>query len=816
MSVPPNRQPTEGATVPSTAATTNGTAGGSGGGQKLDARQIALLQLCFDETELTMVDDEAFDPATFVKEKCQHVSLSTLAADLKTYSEDIDARVMKHIHDDVHEAFISVSGQLVAIQDSLKSVLIPLDDVRGRVAHAVEGLAKHSGSVDELCGNIKKHEMERLYNSRLLELVLTQHSLDTHLDVVKREAAAQEGELVTVGGEKVAAISPKQNGTPARERNGAASTTSLADSPKDFTKTIAALQRAAADVQQVRSSAAALLPPPGDDAKAESTAAKKQASEHVERFFTALDDTFVATHDAFVKEPSSGNLAALSNVLGIYILLGDETHWCTVYSNRIVRPLAEDVITWKVAGGARSNANESKKLLQTLCARIENDIISALPLLRRELLGVAPGKEPTPGSVAQHISIISDAVWPAVSDTILKRMLFLFAPGIPAAFHSNFVNSQSVVALMEKNCSSLSELAKLRASFGMGVWLRNWNLDVYYALQQNELQQRIKNALAKPLAPGKHEAPALGAGFTFTYEATLDLVAAIHWFFSTDVIIFPLISKFMRDVISQVVGLSGHFQSAASKIGGAEAINICCFSSGDLGTLKRYLEGPWANAIVSALDGDTTLSNTTQQVINIATTLCSQGQEELKSVIERQLVEQCVAQLTHLKSIKAQYNMTKKPMPTAPSWFMKDSVKPIQEFRNQVSQLGVMSQDQVKRLTEEVVASVTEQLKQLTRDVMVSARKAQDAIDKLKRKKGDATATAGAGSNERPTEATATDRDKMVVQLYLDIEEFGSQLRSVGINKESYEPLKEVLKLVQRARWILGADIPMPPEIEEE
>jgi hypothetical protein len=137
-----------------------------------------------------------------------------------------------------------------------------------------------------------------------------------------------------------------------------------------------------------------------------------------------------------------------------------------------------------------------------------------------------------------------------------------------------------------------------------------------------------------------------------------------------------------------------------------------------------------------------------------------------------------------------------------------------------------------------VIDDISQKFRELTKETIISARKMEESLGKLRRKREEAKSqgsastanvstpvTAGADNaaasatgcaTTRVTNENATDRDKMVVQLYLDAHEYGSLLRPLGVNKESYVPLQSILKLCRRGNWILsGEDTPEPAEVDE-
>lgn len=78
----------------------------------------------------------------------------------------------------------------------------------------------------------------------------------------------------------------------------------------------------------------------------------------------------------------------------------------------------------------------------------------------------------------------------------------------------------------------------------------------------------------------------------------------------------------------------------------------------------------------------------------------------------------------------------------------------------------------------------------VTRDVLVSVKKMEDSLKRLKR----------ARDRTKLPEGSASDDDKIRIQLCLDVDHFGSKMEELGTQKEDVPSFTALLDMVQAAR----------------
>ena len=135
----------------------------------------------------------AFSPYSayaFVRDKRAHTSLKDLSGDLATFGRLLEGRIMHHIHEDVHEAFVAVSGQLGNMADPLDAAMAPLKAARGRLEASGRHLSNADSEVTAALAEAQRREAARLFHVGLLQMALTHEGA---CRVYSEAVAAQHG-----------------------------------------------------------------------------------------------------------------------------------------------------------------------------------------------------------------------------------------------------------------------------------------------------------------------------------------------------------------------------------------------------------------------------------------------------------------------------------------------------------------------------------------------------------------------------------------------------------------------------------------------
>lgn len=851
----------------------------------INNEQLQLLQLCFGEHEFCAsgsllfpssdaatgdisaqgVNDGAqteasetpmdYDPFQFIDEKLQHgIELETVCKDLMSFEKYLQAKIMTHVHEDVYEAFVNVSGQLVGLDEQLTRIHHPLTASRNRIESALDHLSAKENSIHQLLQDAEGKELHRMLHMGIAQTLLLHNTLCDDVDALQGLPFFASLQLPVKG----------TSASSSTNVSSAAAATSLSVPPPiEGDLTNAAVVISDEELRQLESvvacyfdleSAFAQLSIPSqgnDELNSEYRELKELVKEAHEHIVHLLNQAFLQTHELFLftttarsggavglkggsrlvgkHVPAAGDvLSKLRVLMSLYNQVGVDD-FTSLYRESIVRKIAEDVLSWKSSAQARSSSDQSSQLLSQLCATLLTTVLPIASIMREVF--------------AQEAAFypISAVFWPPVCNTVVTRMVYLFVPGIPSTFHSNFVAAHQLISLMENHCTTIAELQGFRTATETTLWCHKWNIDVYHTLRATEASERVKQLLLQPeTLSTKPPSPSL---IPFSSAAAQTISEVMLWYFDSSIFLFPLSQKLLRDSLSALhefvkfaAGCVKDSLAAFQQQSRVVDYHFLCSVVADFTALQQFMESSFKDA-VEARTGESVAScpplasifTVGQEIIK------KKGIETVRKLVIDYLLEQCMAILVNVKTIKATYSHTKKPMPSMPSWFISGVFESLSKFKAQCS--GHLPSEVIQFIVKAVVDEATLKLKEFTKETIVSARKTEESLGKLRRRREEANAkstttasTGGSGGTEtastptapaaagstRVTSESATDRDKMVVQLYLDAHEFGSQLRPFGINKESYTALHAVLKLCRRANWLLGDDIPEPPEVDDD
>lgn len=901
-----------------------------------------------------------FDPAQFITDKIdQGIALDVVCKDLSTFERFLQNRILQHVHEDVYEAFVSVSGELVGVDEQLTRVYQPLIGSKTRLESALLQLSNAETSVLGMLRIAEVQELHRQFHVGCTQALVLYDALCDATDELEKRAYFRS-----------LSLGSSSSGTTNDPTKQQTNNTTLVPDDADMN----ALRHILSDLldfenclRNISVPAVAGLPhsaspPTSSNAKQtqpssqqttpeqQQQLAKKQQAELQElkdlardahqHIMTILNNTFIAVHSVYVSVKlggtSSGSLSSddnnaqrvvggafqhrllvvLTSLTQAYATVGVD-EFVALYRDHIVRGFVESLLSWKAAAAARTSPDHGAALLSELCVSLGNVLFPLVSMIRQVLgaatatttastvasatsvdslqeeansSGGSPLSPSSPGnhhsdtssSRSPHRHLMSLVYWPAICNTVVTRMVFLFLPGIAATFHKHFIAAHQLVLLLEAQCGSMSELQGLRSSPEMTLWAHKWNVDVYHTLRATEAKDLLNHAtqiIAKyaQQTPSSTSPPPFtvatlqsleykphsGGGQSYpaaALQATSEVAHAALWLFSDGVFLFPLSHKLLRDAaiavrdyvsiatqaaISQMKNIESSTAPAAAG-GGAGSNTAAAAGGGGDGTIAfighvlkdlDWLGSQFVPVLLKAAVERATCEDaaTCPPLANILLRcremIQKQGVTKVQQALASSLTSQCSAVLQNIPTIKSTYSHTKKPMPSAPSWFISGILDALQKFKTGAK--NGLPDALVQQICATVIDDVTAKFRELAKDTIISARRIEENLGKLKlqRQKREAAqssnadlsavapaaAAAAALGGQRPSADGASDRDKMVMQLYLDAHEYGSLLRPFGVHKERYAPLQSILKLCRRAEWLLGDDnAPEPQEVADD
>lgn len=454
----------------------------------------------------------------------------------------------------------------------------------------------------------------------------------------------------------------------------------------------------------------------------------------------------------------------------------------------------------------------------------------------------------------------------------MRRLDLRSTDVFPRSYRAAF----TLTGLVDRSCLTRQEWQRWRMSPAMTSWQQRWDTDIYAAMRVGVMERAVEEALQTHQTTTTTAAAVVvsaeGVGtennrnnsnHTFALAPWGVLVTHIRHLFSPEVMLPVCLPVFIRrtvqlcvrtgDALAQNSGVThiSSFSVTASPSrpsAGAEeeagAVAGWMVFIADVHRFDDFIQEEWADAVVRGAEGWSAMgwqsaewgATSLQAMLRpiqahlhrrVATPLLTRAEERVVGEVMR---ISAVA-LQNIKSIRSAYTRTNKPLPHAPSWYVGHVAEPILRLVRQ-ARASAVPVTVTQRVAVAAMSAVTQQFVTLARGMLLAARRMEASWEKLRRRKETNTATTSSATSSSPppppsssssvgaprvTSETASDRDKMMLQIYRDINAFLSTVtKELGVwASPSREVQQQVDDLLRRAEWLLGAAMAEPPEIED-
>ena len=373
---------------------------------------------------------------------------------------------------------------------------------------------------------------------------------------------------------------------------------------------------------------------------------------------------------------------------------------------------------------------------------------------------------------------------------------------------------------------------------------KKWNLPIYYQLRFGECCTRLNKAMtrvqikegwgADVYTGDEAFAKELREKLGFELPLFLELYDSLVWLWRSDVVLMPLSHRFLRgatQLVGRLVafikdGLEGSIRfgevpppkAAAQKLedgpvsGTGEPIpepeplpdNSYCWGerledvaavAWELTVLETSLTHDYVEIVAAAIApvdvSDTNNKSDAEELRNIVADALVEATHDVAPVIRQSwsdvivniLTLKCSAPLSAVKGIAATYRMTNRPPPKVASPFVSKILGPLKEFDDTYSsrtppQIG-------SRWKSAVVYTVSARYSEAVEELIATVERTENALKTRKVRK----TASGAMS----------DGDKVKLQLFLDHQEYASNVAYLGIDVAAVPGLVKLKALTEQA-----------------
>ncbi|RHY30609.1 hypothetical protein DYB32_004192 [Aphanomyces invadans] len=396
-------------------------------------------------------------------------------------------------------------------------------------------------------------------------------------------------------------------------------------------------------------------------------------------------------------------------------------------------------------------------------------------------------------------------IWTPVVDTMRAKLGEVFTPANPDRFHHNFTTSMSFATSLEQLCATPAAAQRFRTTH-VQPFRDSWNLVVYlqvlllhravdnislahttHGMDANGLNlvlystMRSLDSFVPPTTSDSHS-----SSFAFPVTTATWQVLVKTW--SDGVVLAPLVAasarysltvlsqyaSYWRDPLEKALALVKSAQGNAKMMSLTEVhhagLSTCddvfCLGS-DLHRLGLQVKRDLVGMIASKVPREALASD--EAATEFARKLVDEPMQALE-LLERMcwdvavivVSEECKKVLPAVRTIKGQYQMTNKPMPTTPSSYVATVTRPLHAFLDKWrDSLGAYA------MSAEVLSTTMEMYASLASELLKSATELEESLKSRKNQRLMHTSSS--------LDDSISDTDKMRQQLHLDMQELARE-----------------------------------------
>ncbi|GFP87982.1 conserved oligomeric golgi complex subunit 2 [Phtheirospermum japonicum] len=490
---------------------------------------------------------------------------------------------------------------------------------------------------------------------------------------------------------------------------------------------------------------------------------------------------------------------AIYNCLRAYAAIDNTSSAEEIFRSTVVAPFIQKIIphgSSKAVGG--SSGDELEQDYERIKRHIEEDCKF---LLEISFTGL-------------HVfSFLTNSILKEVLSAIQKGKPGALSPGRPTEFLKNYKASLGFLDYLEDYCLSRSGVVKLREEPVYIEFIKLWNTGVYYSLRFQEIAGALDSALimTTTLVPSQNSNQEYSQSLVLKQSITLMDCLKSCW--RDDVLLIACSDKFLRlflQLLSRYsnwlsAGLNARKAGNASATSGSEwaisaASDDFLYVIHDLNCLVEEVCGDYLGHVLGLLKSCSPL------VLDLVKQSILQGGNSLKALqplvinsIVESLVEKSVEDLRQLKGITATYRMTNKPLPVRHSPYVSGVLRPLKlegvrlvegimdvrrwkldpsgAFLEGERAATYLTRELKQELLQGAAFEITRRYYELASDLVSVARKTESSLQKIR-----LGAQRRAGASSDVSDHNVSDTDKICMQLFLDIQEYGRNLASLGID----------------------------------
>ncbi|KAL0429600.1 UNVERIFIED_CONTAM: Conserved oligomeric Golgi complex subunit [Sesamum radiatum] len=475
----------------------------------------------------------------------------------------------------------------------------------------------------------------------------------------------------------------------------------------------------------------------------------------------------------FVDGLENRDANAIYNCLRAYAAIDNTSSAEEIFRSTVVAPFTQKVIPHSssgVVGG--SSGDELEQDYERIKRYIEDDCKFLLEISSTENSGL-------------HVfSFQANSILKEILSAIQKENLGVLSRKAHRIPEKLQIKSRFL------GLSRRSAVAKFRQETVYIEFMKQWNTGVYFSLRFQEIAGALDSALTTTTLIPSQSSSSDQEHSSHTL-VLYSLMESLRLCWRDDVFILSCSDKFLRlflQLLSRYsnwlsVGLNARKTGNANANYGSEwafaaAPDDLLYIIHDLKCLVEEVCGSYLGNVLEVLKSCST------EVLDLVKESILQGGNSLKvlqplvmnSIVEN-LVEKSVEDLRQMKGITATYRMTNKPLPVRHSPYVSSVLRPLKAFLDGERAATYLTSELRKELVQSAANEITRRYYELAAELVSVARKTESSLQKIR-----LGAQRRAGATSDVSDQNISDTDKMCMQLFLDIQEYGRNLASLGVD----------------------------------
>ncbi|KAF7297555.1 Conserved oligomeric Golgi complex subunit 2-like [Mycena kentingensis (nom. inval.)] len=446
------------------------------------------------------------------------------------------------------------------------------------------------------------------------------------------------------------------------------------------------------------------------------------------------------------------------------------------------------------------------RLYRQILRFVERDMTRIMGLAEKiALKSATPSRKlvsASPDADVEGFQIMANVVWEELGRSIMDELgTVVFAAGRPNEFRQHYETTQAFIRSLEFLAPSAHAVELMRAHPVYAAFERRWQLPVYFQMRWKEIVGKVEESLVNP----RVEMSKTTEKHSFVSVQAAAVWVAITACWSAEVFIPELSHRFWRLTLQ----LLSRYKTWLSGSLIPEDVQAVDGAAADDAILKQYasiivdaramdinVQTLWREEISlmlpeAAAEERVANEETLQQSLAAVTTTTVPMSSHIVSI----LTKRCCDALSPVRSLSTTLRaMSNKSLPKDPSHFISAILRPVKAFFG----IGTAGSAPGGALKEHFVESYAEDIFEAVCQkyimYLTAMQKTEESLRRLRKGKKSTFSLFGGGANAKDDDTT--DDLRIQTQMKIDVEAFGMDAKSLGVDLERSQCFSTLTKMV--------------------